>query len=102
MKIIRCLNEQIEDELKDADKYIELAMKWKDDEPEAAELFAELSEEEMGHAGKLHENVVERIKEYRDKHGEPPEVMMELYEYMHRKHKETSMAIKVKQGMYRA
>ena len=47
MKIIKCLAERITDELDDADTYVELAMKWKDEEPETAELFYELSTEEM-------------------------------------------------------
>ena len=47
MKIIRCLSEKIEDELHDASEYIELAMIWKGEYPDVAELFYELSKEEM-------------------------------------------------------
>ena len=62
MKIIKCLSELIEGELIDADKYIELAMRWKQEEPDTADLFYELSTEEMGHVDKLHEEVVELIE----------------------------------------
>ena len=102
MKIIKCLSELIEGELIDADKYIELAMRWKQDEPDTADLFYELSLEEMGHMDKLHEEVVELIDEYRKEHGEPPKDMMVLYEYLHEKHIGTATQIKVKQAMYKA
>lgn len=101
MKIIRCLTEQITDELSDAEKYVDLAIAWKEEEPETADLFLELSEEEMGHMEKLHNDVVRQIKEYRDENGEPPAGMMELYEYMHGKHTEDAMRVKVKQAMYK-
>lgn len=102
MKLIKCLSELIEEELHDADKYIDLAMRWKQDEPDTADLFYELSTEEMGHVDKLHEEVSELIEEYRKEHGEPPKEMMVLYEYLHEKHIGTATQIKVKQGIYKA
>ena len=102
MKIIKCLSELIEGELIDADKYIELAMRWKQEEPDTADLFYDLSVEEMGHMEKLHEEVAELIDEYRKEHGEPPKDMMVLYEYLHEKHIGTATQIKVKQAMYNA
>ena len=82
MKIIKCLSEKIEDELQDAQEYIDLAMRWRQDEPETADLFYELSTEEMGHMEKLHKEVTELIEEYRKEHGEPPKEMMTLYDYL--------------------
>lgn len=102
MKIIKCLSEKIEDELQDANDYIDLAMKWKSEEPDTAELFYELSLEEMGHMQKLHDEVSELIDEYRKEHGEPPKDMMVLYDYLHEKHIGHATQIKVKQGMYKA
>jgi len=102
MKIIKCLSEKIEDELQDANDYIDLAMRWKPDEPDTADLFYELSVEEIGHMQKLHEEVTELIEEYRKEHGEPPKDMMVLYEYLHEKHIGTATQIKVKQAMYKA
>ena len=101
MKIIKCLSELIEEELHDADKYIDLAMRWKTEEPDTADLFAELSAEEMGHVDKLHEEVKELIEDYRKEHGEPPKEMMVLYDYLHEKHIGTAMQIKIKQSMYK-
>ena len=102
MKIIRCLSEQIEDELEDAGKYIDLAMRWKAKEPETANLFYELSTEEMGHMEKLHRAVVEMIAKYRATNGEPPKEMMVLYDYLHEKHIKTATQIKIRQGLFRA
>ena len=102
MKIIKCLSEKIEEELHDADAYIDLAMRWKSEEPETAELFYNLSLEEMGHVDRLHAEVTELIKDYREKNGEPPKDMMTLYNYLHEKHIGTATQIKVKQGMYKA
>ena len=100
MKIIKCLADQIADELEDAEKYIELAMKWKAEQPETADLFYELSTEELGHMEKLHAAVQELIEKHREEHGEPPEGMMMLYSYLHEKHIAAATEIKVKQGMY--
>ena len=102
MKIIKCLSELIEEELEDSKKYIDLAMKWKTEEPDTADLFYELSIEEMGHVDKLHQEATELIDEYKKEHGEPPKDMMVLYDYLHEKHIGKATQIKVMQGMYKA
>ena len=102
MKIIKCLSELIDEELDDAMKYADLALKWKDEDPDAADLFHELSTEEMGHMEKLHNEVKEQIQDYRNEHGEPPKDMMTLYDYLHEMHTAKAMQIRVKQGMYKA
>ena len=101
MKIIKCLSEKIEDELQDAADYIDLAMRWKQDEPETAELFYELSTEEMGHMEKLHKEVSELIEEYRKEHGDPPKEMMTLYDYLNEKHIAAATQIRIKQGIFK-
>lgn len=101
MKIIKCLAEKIEEELNDAQSYADMAQRWKEEQPETADLFLELSQEEMGHMEKLHNEAVRLIEEHREKHGEPPEGMMMLYDYLHNKHIEKAKMIKVMQGMYR-
>ena len=101
MKIIKCLSEKIDDELHDAQEYIDLAMRWKTDEPDTADVFYELSVEEMGHVDKLHKEVTELIEDYRKAHGEPPKEMMTLYDYLHEKHIASATQIRIKQGMYK-
>ena len=102
MKIIKCLSELIEGEIRDADKYIDLAMRWKHEEPDTADLFYELSVEEIGHMEKLHEEVAELIEEYRKEHGEPPKEMLTLYEYLHERHIADATQVRIKQGMFKA
>ena len=102
MKIIKCLAEHIQEELHDADAYIELAMRWKDEQPKTAALFYELSTQEMGHADKLHADVVRLINEYKQENGEPPKEMMTLYNYLHERNVADAMRIKGKQGMFQA
>lgn len=101
MRIIKCVTEKIREEIHDADSYIDLAIKWKEEEPRTADLFAELAEEEMGHMEKLHEAVTELIREYREENGDPPKIMMELYDDLHKKQIEETMRVKIKQAMYR-
>jgi len=102
MKIIKCLSGKIEEELHDAQAYIDLAMRWKQEDPQTAELFYVLSTEEMGHMERLHKRVAELISEYRNTRGDPPKEMMTLYEYLHEKHIGEATEIKVKQGLYKA
>ena len=101
MNILKCLSEKIEDELTDASDYVDMAMKWKADHPDTAELFYSLSIDEMGHMEQLHQAVQDIITEYRQKNGEPPKDMMVLYDYLHEKHIATATQIKVKQGMFK-
>ena len=101
MKIIECLSELIEDEIEDADKYIDLAMKWKTDEPDTADLFYELSLEEMGHMQKLHNEVTELIEEYRKENGDPPKEMMYIYKYLHERHIKYASKVKSKQELFK-
>ena len=102
MTIIKCLSEKIEDELHDADEYIDLAMRWKQDEPDTANVFYELSLEEMNHVDKLHKEVTELIEDYRRDHGDPPKEMMTLYDYLHEKHIGQATQIRIKQGIFKA
>ena len=54
MKIIKKLSEYIEEEIGDAEKYAECALKTKQDYPQVSELFYMLSGEELTHMERLH------------------------------------------------
>ena len=101
MLIIKCVTEKIKEELQDGDSYIDLAIRWKDEQPETADLFYELSAEELGHMQRLHDAVTELIRDYRDKNGDPPKIMLTLYDELHKKQVEDTMKVKVKQAMYK-
>lgn len=101
MKIIEILSQHIEDELEDACTYIKLALEYKDTEPEAANLFNKLSQEEMEHMEALHKRVVACIEKYKQTKGEPPAGMLALYEFLHKREIERVEKIVGLQGRFR-
>ena len=101
MRVIKMLMEHIEDELKDAHTYAKLALEYKSSDLELSDLFYRLSGEEMNHMNSLHKAVVAHIEDYRKKKGEPPESMMAVYEYLHKRDIERAEEVGVLQSMYR-
>ena len=101
MKLIKKLSKIIECEIEDAEKYIEKALKYKEERPELAKMFYSLSMDEMEHMNKLHGAVVEIIKEYRKEKGEPPKEMLFLYNYLHEKHIDDAAEVRTMQAMYK-
>lgn len=85
MREIELLMEHIEDELDDACTYAKLALEYKLTDPDAANLFFKLSQEEMTHMDALHKRVVATIDTYKKLKGEPPEGMKALYDYTHKR-----------------
>ena len=101
MRKIQELSDKIEEELKDACSYIDLAFDLMESDKPTADLYAQLSMEEMGHVDKLHARVVALIEAYRKEKGEPPAEMMWRYNYLHDQHKKKATKIKVKQAVYK-
>lgn len=99
MKIIEKLSEEMEEELHDAEKYIECAMKWKEDDVLLSKMYADLSADELKHALLLHENGVRLINEYKQSGKEAPVEMQAVYDYLHEKHMEKYNRIKLQQAM---
>ena len=100
MGIIKNLSEMISEEIGDAAKYAECALKHKEDMPKLSELFYRLSKDEMSHAEQLHDAVVEIIRDWKARNGEPPEGMMAVYAYLHDKQIEETTRVRAMQSMY--
>lgn len=101
MKMIELLSEHIEDELEDACTYIGLALEYKETDPALANLFYKLSQEEVTHMEALHSAVVKRIDTYKQLKGEPPEAMMAVYEYLHKRDIAKAEKVATLQNLYK-
>lgn len=102
MKGFKKLKEHIEDELKDAEKYIRDAIMCKEEDPQTAELYYSLSVEEMNHMDRLHVRVVNMIKKYQAEHGSPPADMQAKYDVLHEIYTDKATSIKQLQMIYKA
>ena len=100
MKLIRELEDLIEEEIHDVKKYAKLAAELKDEYPMLAQVLYTLSTQEDNHQMALHAEVVKIIDQHRKMHGEPPEAMMAVYEYLHKKHIEKMADARRYQEMY--
>jgi rubrerythrin len=88
MKIIKELEELIEDEIHDVKKYAKMAAEVKDEYPGLAQTLFSISTQEETHQAALHAEVVKIIENHRKTKGEPPATMMAVYEYIHNRHVE--------------
>ena len=101
MKIIRELEEMIEDEIHDIKKYAKMAAEVKDEHPTLAQALYTISTQEDTHQAMLHNEVVKIIEEHRRLHGEPPAAMMAVYDYLHKKHIEKLSEARHYQDIYK-
>ena len=101
MLIIKKLCKMIKEEIHDAEKYANCALKYKDEDKTLAETFYTLSTNELQHMDLLHAQVVRLINDYRAKKGEPPEAMQAVYDYVHEEQMDDVKEIKVLLSMYK-
>lgn len=101
MKVIKVLTKKISEEICDAKDYAMLSIEYKESYPELSRTFYNLSVQEMEHMNKLHAEVTEIIRKYREQTGEPPADMMAVYEYLHNEQIEKALEVKTLQAMYK-
>jgi len=101
MKLVKKIVKQIDDELEGAEEYIEMASKYKSEYPTIANMYYEMSMNEMSHVDKLHNSVLSLINDMKAKGVEIDPKMMAIYDYEHEKAIEKATEIKVMQEMYK-
>ena len=101
MKIIKELSGYIDEEIDGAKTYAENALKYKEERPDLAKMFYNMSIQEMDHMAELHRQVVQIIQAYRKEQGEPPAPMMAIYEYLHERQIKAAAEVKALQAMYK-
>ena len=101
MKVIKVLSSKISEEICDAKAYAQLSIEYKDEYPELSRTLYNLSTQEMEHMSKLHAEVTEIIRRYRETNGEPPADMMAVYDYLHKEQIEKALEVKTLQNMYK-
>ena len=101
MKIIKVLSEKITEEICDAKAYAKLSLEYKDEYPDLARDFYNLSLQEMDHKTILHNRATEIIRKYREQEGEPPAEMLAVYDYLHKEQIEKALEVKTLQTMYK-
>ena len=101
MVIIKKLVKMIDEDLEDAKKYAECALKERESNPALANVYYTLSQDEMKHMNLLHGEVVKLIEAHKREKGEPPAAMLAVWEYKHEEHIEAAEEVIVLQGMYR-
>lgn len=103
MERIGELARMICDEVCDARKYAKLALKAKDTSALAdARTFAEISNQELGHADKLHDMVVSAIAQAKQAGKEPPEGMERVWDWEHERIIEDTAEVRNLLGMLNA
>ena len=103
MKIIKKLCDLIDEEIHDGKKYAKLALKHKDEGTALAEMFYNLSLEEMKHMNTLHNAVVKEINKIKNEHGDDPKIegMQVIYDLLHERSINKAKEVQILQSMYR-
>lgn len=101
MKLIKHIEELIEEEIHDQKKYAKMAAEVKPENPVLAQVLYNISTQEEGHASALHTEVVKIIEKYRKDHGAPPPAMQAVYDFMHERHIEKAAEAKRYQEVYK-
>lgn len=86
MKIIAELSDMIENEIDQADCYVDSALDIHVEYPDVANDYISMAQGNLDRISLLHNRVAKLIEIERKTNGEPPESMLKVYEYLHKKH----------------
>lgn len=101
MRIIKYIVEKCEEELEDAENYLDNALLYKEENPSLADTLYAIAEQEIGHYKMLHEQAIKIISAYRQKNGEPPEAMKAIWDWEHKKAIDDYAIIQTKMKSYK-
>lgn len=102
MKIISELEDLIEEEIGDVEKYAKMAAKVKDEYPSLAQMLYTISTQEETHQAALHTEAVKIVEEYKRTNGEPPAAMIAVYDFIHKRHIEKMANARRYQDLYKS
>lgn len=102
MKLIKELEEKIDDEIHDIKEYARMAAEVKADHPALAQVLYNISVQEDSHQAALHGEVVKLIEAHKREHGAPPPAMQAVYEYVHQRHIEKLVEARRYQDVYKS
>lgn len=97
---IKKIVKQMDEELSDAKKYAECALKYKEEHPSLANAYYMLSIEEMKHMNILHGEAIKMIEDHKAKHGAPPEAMQAIWDFKHEERMEEAEEVAHLQKMF--
>lgn len=102
MKVIKCLVEDIREELDGAEHYAKLATQYRDEDRELADVYAKLANVELEHVNALHGQVVRIIKDWKAASGEEtPAAMQAVWDYEHERATDKAAKVKTLLNMYK-
>ena len=102
MKLIKYLEDAIEEEIEGVKGYAKKAVELKDEHPALAQVLYNISVQEDAHQAALHKEVVKIIEDHRRTHGEPPAAMMAVYDYLHKKSIDKLAEARMYQDVYKS
>lgn len=101
MKEIKCLVEDIKDELEGAEHYAKRALQYKHTDRQLADVYAKLAGVESEHVSVLHDQVVRLIKEHKEEGNDVPPAMQAVYDWEHEKMIDNLTRVRSIISMYR-
>lgn len=101
MQIIQDISEDIDKKLHCSKRYIKTAIKYKGINDPVANVYYQLSVNEMNDVNKLHEVVVNIIDTYKKENGEPHVEMLAIYNFIHEREIDKTKHIKLMWEMYK-